>query len=126
MDMHGGGSVKYKGFNHIYIQAPFEVAEEVFEKLTGMSPHQETCDCCGSDFWFSGGDPSDNDTLAQMTAYDRNCHFDRERGYYVEQKKVYSFDPSYDAGPVIPLGEYISQDNVLVVWAEDVKRILAE
>jgi hypothetical protein len=48
-DMHSGGPKKLQ-WQHIFIQAPQEEAEIIFQNRFGRDPRNVTCECCGSDY----------------------------------------------------------------------------
>lgn len=66
-DMHSGGGLKEK-WAHIYIEAPEDEARVIFYNRFGHSPDRVSCTCCGNDYSVS-----EEETLAQATAYHRNC-----------------------------------------------------
>lgn len=120
MDMHSGGGSK-EAWNYIYIQAPEDEAKVVFYNRFGHSPERVTCTCCGEDYSISEGED-----LADATAYDRNCRFDKESRKYVEESRGPG-DIGYGT-PFIPLAEWIEKpsagwrgsDSVLLIPAADI------
>lgn len=90
-DMYSGGSCKQKPFDYIYIEAPEDVAREVFILHFGHDPDDVTCDCCGEDYAVE-----DYDTLEEATAYQR-------RGY---------------GKPTESLEDYIARGDVLLIYEE--------
>jgi len=66
-DMHSGGGLK-EPWQHIYIEAPMEQAKSVFYNRFGHNPDRVTCTCCGNDYSIS-----EEETLADVTWYQRNC-----------------------------------------------------
>lgn len=79
MDMHSGGDLKLD-WQYIYIEAPQTEAVGVFVSRFGRNPNRITCTCCGEDYSIS-----EDESLEQATAYNRNCRFDRNLGLYVEE-----------------------------------------
>lgn len=76
MDMHSGGGLKEPPYDKILIQASQDEAEVIFYNRFGHNPNRVTCTCCGEDYSISDGE-----SLADLTAYDRNCaieYFDVE------------------------------------------------
>lgn len=78
MDMHSGGSQKEQ-WPFIYIEAGYEEAVEIFKQRFGHDPHNITCSCCGDDYSVS-----EDESLEQLTAYDRNCQYDRNAKKWIE------------------------------------------
>jgi len=67
MDMHSGGGQKEE-WPFIIIEAPEDEARVIFYNRFGHNPERVTCTCCGEDYSIS-----EEDSLEQATAYDRNC-----------------------------------------------------
>lgn len=110
MDMHSGGGAK-EDWEIILIEAPADEAEIIFYNRFGHSPSRVSCTCCGDDYSIS-----ESETLAQATAYDRNCAYEGD-GYYVEKPR----SSKYTTYELIPLDQYITQKNVLLIRASDIK-----
>ena len=111
MDMHSGGSLKEEPYSKILIEAPRREAKVVFYNRFGHDPDRVTCTCCGNDYSIS-----ENDSLEQLTAFDRCCHFDRETDSYVEQPAT-----KYKLRSYATLTEYLKRPDVLVIRKEDIK-----
>lgn len=69
MDMNSGGGQKEE-WPYIIIEAPQEEAKQIFYKRFGHNPERVTCTCCGGDYSIN-----EDESLEQITAYDRNCDF---------------------------------------------------
>lgn len=131
MDMHTGGYTKVKPYDKILIQAPEAEARAVFYNRFDHNPDAVACTCCGSDYSVS-----ESESLAQATAYDRNCAYvytdpeGNERddcpandwraakeagwsGRYTEAKGSYGL-------AVTPLDEYLARPDVLVIHASEI------
>ncbi len=54
-DMFSGGSQK-EYWSEIYVEASESNAVEIFIDRFGHDPHNETCECCGSDYWIETTD----------------------------------------------------------------------
>jgi hypothetical protein len=129
MDMHSGGSQKL-AWDTIYIQAPRELAERVFQAKFDRNPNSVTCTCCGPDYSVSDGEPGDD--LYNATGYNRNClhlakrSWDIEtRGYapdrYVEQQDPEKLKYSQrEANHYKPLALYVASEDVKVVCADEI------
>ena len=82
MDMHSGGSLKL-AWQFVYIEADEETAVRVFERLFDRHPSETTCECCGPDYSFRGGEKA---TLREASAYERGCVWEGgNEGCYVER-----------------------------------------
>ena len=138
-DMHSGGGLKEK-WACIYIEAPEAEARVVFYNRFGHNPERVTCTCCGEDYSISEGE-----SLAQLTGYDRGCHSlvtpRDDRGLYKQPndawwKAHYYVEPEDEAEAIargwevntrhrfrdhIPLDQYLTQADVLVIHANDIK-----
>ena len=68
MDMHSGGGTKEPPYEYIYIEAPESEARVIFYNRFGHNPERVTCSCCGDDYSIS-----EEETLQQITAFERNC-----------------------------------------------------
>ena len=69
MDMHSGGGAK-EDHEYIIIEAPMEEAKVIFYNRFGHNPERVTCTCCGDDYSIS-----EDESLEQITAYNRGCDF---------------------------------------------------
>jgi hypothetical protein len=108
-DMHSGGGQKEK-WAMIYIEAPEEEAKVIFYNKFGHNPERVTCTCCGEDYSLH-----EDEDLAQLTGYHRNCDHDGRK--YIEKP-----DARYNREKKLtPLEEYIQQEDVLVIYAKDIK-----
>jgi len=104
MDMHSGGPAKEPPHEYIYIESASEdEAKLIFYNRFGHNPDRVTCTCCGNDY-----STSSDDTLAEVSAYDRKCEFDRVSNYYVLETAKMSLE------------QYESCENVLVIRAEEI------
>jgi hypothetical protein len=119
MDMHSGGSSK-EDFEYLYIEAPEAEAKVIFYNRFGHNPERVTCTCCGDDYSIS-----EEETLAEATAYDRGCRYSSEAKGYVEEP-----DNRYGEGRYIPLDQFIENkrasrnmtgDRVDFIFAADIK-----
>lgn len=114
--MHSGGSQK-EDWAKIYIEAPQKEAEIIFYNRFGHNPYRVTCTCCGEDYSMS-----ESSTLEDATGYHRNCAWedvDGETGggHYIEKP-----DTRWNSRrKLISLEDYVKQDDVLVIYAKDIK-----
>lgn len=67
-DMCSGGGRKLK-WDHIFIEAPRDEAELIFQNRFGRNPNRVTCTCCGPDYSIYDGED-----LEEMTAFYRKKH----------------------------------------------------
>jgi hypothetical protein len=153
MDMHSGGATKVvkrkngtftegsrfsnaKGqdINRIYIEADEVTAKVIFYNRFGHNPERVTCTCCGEDYSISS-----DESLEQLTAFDRNCHYTYfdpkgnevpeskawvqgkgiKRGYssgYAERKSE-----KYSLGEYQSLDDYRQREDVLFIPASEIK-----
>lgn len=109
-DMHSGGGSKEK-YELIYIEAPQSEAEIIFYNRFGHNPNRITCTCCGNDYSIS-----EDESLAQLTAFHRNCDYDSSLKQYVEKPNT-----RYGNNQLISLNDYIKQEDVLVIKSEEIK-----
>jgi hypothetical protein len=58
--MNSGGKAKTP-YETIYIEAPFEVADQIFQEKFGRDPDNVTCECCGPDFSFYSVESNTNE-----------------------------------------------------------------
>jgi len=105
-DMHSGGGNKIGTYEHIYIQAEFSRAMDLFPALFGRDPQDVTCQHCGPDFTI---DESDN--LYQSTGYHRGCAMDADGKYTEWADAVTPWAREY-----APLHDYIQQEDVCIVY----------
>jgi len=134
MDMYSGGSQKLK-WKYIYIEAPEQEAEIIFQNRFGRNPHRVTCTCCGSDYSIT-----ESPTLEEATAYARGCAYayvgpdgteypDSQawvpgkgivipgvKGQYVERSSN-----NLLAKPYVPLLQYIESDMAHCIRSADIK-----
>lgn len=121
MDMHSGGGSKEK-WEYIYIEAPAAEARVIFYNRFGHNPDRVSCTCCGEDYSVSEA-PS----LADATAYERNCQFDRKENRYVERQDPKNLeirakcDTKDTWGLYVPVENYIKSEKILVIYAKDIK-----
>lgn len=111
MDMHSGGDLKLD-WKSIYIEAPEDEADIIFEQLFDRDPYNITCLCCGPDY-----EVNERDSLAQATGFERNCLY--VDGKYYERKGD-SYREYYT------LDEYKKQTDILILTKEDIKQKLAK
>ena len=133
MDMHSGGGAKEQrddtDIEYIYIEASPNEAKLIFYNRFGHSPDRITCTCCGED--YSVSDQPDR-TLAEATGYERGCisirpekDKDYRRSKYHERNKPIpkGWKKCSNIGhqKYIPLAEYIKQENILIIHADEIK-----
>ena len=131
MDMASGGSQKEPPYEYILIEAEEKEAQIIFYNRLGHNPNRVTCTCCGEDYSIS-----ENESLEQITAYDRNCAYVYYEidGTEVPKKealeKSLSFRTSARKGYVERVGEYgkyqklenyLEEDTVLVIRSHEIK-----
>lgn len=102
-DMQTGGHRK-TDFQYIFIQGADAVSR--FETEFDRDPHDASCECCDEDFAVST-----YETLAQATAYARDCRYDSEREEWVDE-------PAADADAVEPLAEFVDRPEIRVIRDE--------
>ena len=107
-DMHSGGSQKEK-WDKIYIEAPEDEAALIFYNRFGHNPHRVTCTCCGSDYSIDS-----HESLAQLTGFQRNCAYDKNK--YIEKQATKFFGGDY-----MTLDEYIALPTVLIIHADEIQ-----
>lgn len=107
-DMHSGGSSK-ESFDKIFIQETIDIAKLIFFNIFGHNPNRVTCTCCGEDYAIS-----EEKNLTQATAYHRGCEYDSKRDEYLEKKNEWIEE-------LIPLLDYINEDNVLIIPKSEIK-----
>lgn len=136
MDMHSGGGQKLK-WHHIFIQAPEEKAEIIFQNRFNRNPNRVTCSCCGADYSIS-----EWESLEQATAYERACryaYFDKKGkeipkekawvpgkgcingayGKWVEEQDTEYGRMQYDKYRT--LEEYTKDPGILIINASEIK-----
>ena len=109
MDMHSGGPSK-EDAEYIHIEAPQDEAEVIFYNRFGHNPYRVSCTCCGPDYSIS-----EHTSLAEATAYDRGCDYDRDTDGYVERA-----DPK-GWRKYMTLEDYLKTDEALVIRADEIK-----
>ena len=133
MDMHSGGGQKEK-WSKILIETNEQEARAVFFRRFGHNPERVTCTCCGADYSIS-----QEETLEEITGYDRNCRsaWFRPDGTECEEGEAWKRGVGITAGysnryveeqctrhnlvpQYIPLQEYCAQDDVLVIASEEI------
>jgi hypothetical protein len=113
MDMHSGGGQKLD-WAHIFIEAPEAEAIKVFYNRFGRSPHRVTCTCCGPDYSIST-----YEDLAQATAYERRCKWDKDKEKYIEEEGGLGLGAKHYK----TLDEFLQDtDYVRVIYAKDILR----
>lgn len=111
MDMHSGGEQKL-AWAYIYIEAPRDEAELVFQNRFSRNPNRVTCTCCGPDYSIS-----EEETLQRLTAFERNCAWTEDgNGYEERQNERRSY-----AGPYMTVDEYVEKSGALFVRADEIK-----
>lgn len=135
MDMHSGGGCKESPYEHIYIEAPLDVAVVVFYNRFKHNPYRVTCTCCGEDYSVS-----EARDLAQASGYERGC----DSGYQLEDGSIVDND-YWQSAPLsrrrelngmhgyverqstrfsfhkyCTLDEYIKRPDVLVIRASEI------
>jgi hypothetical protein len=105
MDMHSGGGQKEK-WAYIYIEAPEDEAKVIFYNRFGHNPERVTCTCCGEDYSIG-----EHTSLAQATAYNRNCDYKGKR--YVEVPRK--------GETLKTVRQYIKDKDVLVIYSKRIK-----
>ncbi len=104
-DVRTAGYLKTK-FKDIYIKANSESdAIKIFEDKFNISPYDSACDCCGYDFWIS-----EDDSLEELTANDRNCDYDYELKKHIERQSKQSYHGEY-----LTLDEYLKKEDVCII-----------
>jgi transcription elongation factor Elf1 len=110
MDMHSGGGQKEK-WAYIFIEAPEEEAQVIFQNRFGHNPNRVTCTCCGEDYSID-----ESPTLEEITAYYRGCDYDEEARKYVEKQATkYACGRKYAT-----LEEYLKDKDILVIYEKDI------
>jgi hypothetical protein len=107
-DGHSGGGTMTP-YERIWIEAPEEIAAEIFQLRLGVSPYGTSCTCCGPNFSIE-----EEEDLWQATGYERNCAFSREEDRYIEEPNTkYAFK-----GPYRTLEEFLSdpaEDDLIIL-----------
>lgn len=132
MDMHSGGEQKEK-WAYIIIEAPIEEAKVIFYNRFGHNPERVTCTCCGEDYSIS-----EEESLEQITAFDRGCDYAYFRPDGTECPAKEAFKPGrgmakgYSGGYAERKGDnawskyrtldkYLSSGECLVIRASEIK-----
>ncbi len=110
MDMYSGGDRKEK-WPLIFIEAPQEEAEIIFQNRFGHNPHRVSCTCCGEDYMVD-----EYDSLENATAFYRGCEYDEEENKYIEEPAKQNWGHPYKT-----LEEYLAAENALVIYEKDIK-----
>lgn len=114
MDMHSGGGSKEE-WDKILIEAPEKIARVIFYNRFNHNPERVTCTCCGEDYSIS-----EEKTLEQATAYDRNCAYDKDLKRYIEKQ-----DPDKlrwgGENLYMTVATYAKEKNVLIIRKKDIK-----
>jgi hypothetical protein len=97
MDMHSGGELK-TAYTHIYIDGSLETAVKTFQEAFGIDPDNQTCDCCGKDFFYD-----EYENIEEATAYERECEWN-DQGYDLKTAKI-SVDEYVDESSIIWITE---------------------
>jgi hypothetical protein len=147
-DMHSGGGQKEK-WNHIYIEAGEEEAKIIFYNRFGHNPDRITCTCCGNDYSISEEETLEQATGFQRKCKfvykDKNGNIIPDKDAwisgegitknvvwkgYIEQRDDEAIKDMKNKYPTndweeyyryVPLIEYLAQDGILVIKAEDIK-----
>lgn len=110
MDMHSGGDIKEGDYHYIYIQAAEDEAKVIFYNRFGHNPERVTCTCCGDDYSIST-----EQTLEQVTGFERGCENTDEGYIEVEAKK-------YKIHAYVDLTTYMTETKgVLFIPDADIK-----
>ncbi len=80
-DTSSGGGQKEK-WGHIFIEAPQNEAEIIFQNRFGHNPNRVTCTCCGADYSIL-----EEKSLAQEMAFYLGWHYDKEKNKYIEKRE---------------------------------------
>ena len=107
-DMHSGGETKEQ-WSQIFIEAPEDEAKIIFYNRFGHNPERVTCTCCGEDYSIS-----EYETLAEATAYHRNCAYDGD-GHIEKPRRDYG-----NTRPLETIESYGNMPNVLYVYAQEI------
>lgn len=107
MDMHSGGGSKEK-WEYIYIEAPEAEAKVIFYNRFDHSPERVTCTCCGDDYSISS-----DESLEQLSAYDRGCRWDAASRQYVEEAGA-----SYS--PYQTIEQFQLREDILLIPASEI------
>ena len=131
-DMNSGGGRK-EAFRKLYIEAAEEEAKSVFYSRYGHNPERVSCTCCGQDYSIG----QENASLAQVTAFERNCDYAyfNAKGKEVPEKEAfvrgkgmkegytdgYLERPRHQDIPIISLEDFLAESDVVVIYATDIK-----
>lgn len=102
-DMYSGGGAKEK-WSQIYIEAPEDEARVIFYNMFDHNPDRVTCTCCGPDYSVS-----EEPTLEEITAYDRECKWNRD---------TQKFE---DTPGCLTVSEYEQMDDVRIIRSAEIK-----
>lgn len=110
-DMHSGGGLKQKPYQHIFIQAEEKAAKIVFYSRFGHDPDRVTCNCCGEDYSIT-----QCSSLSEATAYNRNCAYSTDLKCWIEEP-----DTRYNSSAkLISLEDFLNRPDVLVITADTI------
>lgn len=112
MDMHSGGRLKEKNAEYIFIEAPENEAKVIFYNRFGHNPERVSCTCCGDDYSIS-----EEADLAQATAFERGCAYDKDAKAYVERSE----SPKRSWRPYKSVDEYLKDAKTLIIKADEIK-----
>ena len=107
-DMASGGKKKEK-WDNIYTEASEEDAIELFRLKFGHDPLNVTCSCCGEDYSIST-----NESLEQLTAYDRRCKYDVNNCRWLEEFDT-RYEKYYGVFEYITLKDYLNNEECLFI-----------
>lgn len=109
-DMMTAGFRKFHDYDQIFVQGTKDSATELFTKVTGLNPANESCDCdiCrGADYSVI-----EFQDLFQATGFERGCQYDLTLKAYLEKSG------GFPAMPYMDLGEFLDKYNVLVIFSD--------
>jgi hypothetical protein len=120
MDMHSGGGCK-ENFERLYVEAPEAEAKIIFFNRFGHNPDRVSCTCCGPDYSID-----EEPTLAEASAYDRGCAWDKAKGGYVERKaESTTYAPEYQTVEDLLKTKRVTNgsvgDRAEFIFAKDIK-----
>jgi len=110
-DAHSHGYSKTP-YEDIYIEAPKEIADDIYEERFGRSPWSFYCECCGHGYAIA-----EYESLAQATAYDRNCLFHEGLDEWLEEPK--RPNARYRSDQYKTIEEYALDPDVLIITKYD-------
>jgi len=110
-DAHTMG-YKKTPYEDIYIEAPKEIAEEIYKERFGKSVWSMWCECCGHGYSIN-----EYDSLEQATAYDRNCLFHEGLERWLEEPKHPNARYRDDQHKTVE--EYALRPDILIITKYD-------